>query len=508
MARLNREKARKAVDFIEQRLTFVEGEKAGQPFILEKWQKEIIQKIFGLENPDGTRTIRKVFIGIPRKNGKSPLAAAIALTLLFTEKEQLGQIYIASGGKEQTGSIWRPVSSMVNKNKILSDVCEVYKNSIVYRGTGSFIQVLSSTPDTKHGLNSNGIFIDELHILPDRELHDVLITSTGTRKQPLIVYTTTAGADRKSICFEIYDYAKKVKSGVIEDETFLPVIYEAGENDDVSSEKTWKKANPGYGTIVKKEYIKQAFQETILRPSSRNNFMRLHLNMWVTSETRWVNDETWTACDHGKIDAQGSKVIIGLDLSASRDITAICIMAPGVHGRKLLDWRFFVPSETFEQTQWRNEYLTWERDGYLIKTDGNVIDYERIKQEIINISNIYRIDKIGYDPYMAQFVIPQLVEIGFECVPVGQSIRQMGPATKSFEELIYKKEINNQGNPVARWMLSNCMVYRDPNGNIKLNKEKSTGKIDGIIAAIICEAIYLTGFEEKSIYEMDLLQEL
>lgn len=508
MGKMNMAKANKAVAFIEERLTFVEGEKAGQPFKLERWQKEIIRTIFGMENPDGTRTIRKVFIGVPRKNGKSPLAAAIALTLLLTDAEQLGQIYIASGGKEQTGAIWRPAKAMVQKNQLLSSVCEVMANSIVYRGTGSFLQILSSTADTKHGLNANGIFIDELHIFPDRELHDVLVTATGTRRQPLIVYTTTAGANRQSICYEIYEYAKKVQAGIIKDETFLPVIYEASDGDDISSEKVWKKANPGLGTIVKKAYIQQAFNETITRPSSRNNFMRLHLNMWVTSETRWINDEVWQACDHGKVHPEGAPVILGLDLSATRDITAICMAFPDYEGHTVLDWRFFVPSETFDGSQWRNEYLNWERDGYLVKTEGNVVDYDRVKEEIVAIASRNRVMKIGYDPYMAQFLIPQLTEAGFDCVPVGQGIRSMAPATKSFEQAVYKGEINHQGNPVARWMLSNCMIYTDPNGNMKVNKAKSTGKVDGIIAAIICEAIKMDGVEPPSVYELTEINDL
>lgn len=501
MAHLNKAKADKAVGFIETELTFVEGEKAGQPFKLEPWQKKIVRDVFGLENPDGTRLIRKVFIFLPRKNGKSPLAASIALTLLFTDPEQMGQIYIASGAKEQTGAIWRPATEMVKRSRELSEVSEVYSGSIVYRGTGSFIQILSSKADTKHGLNSNGVFIDELHIFQNRELHDVLITSTGTRRQPLVVYTTTAGADRKSICYEIYDYAKKVQAGIIKDPTFYPVIFEAPDGADISSVKTWKIANPGFGSIVKAEYIRSAFRETIARPSSRNNFMRLHLNQWVTSETRWINDETWMRCDHGKEDAAQMPAILGLDLSASRDITAICIMVPNVNGRALFDWRFFVPADTFDHTTWRAEYMEWERSGYVIRTSGNVIDYERIKEEIELLADHYRIQKIGYDPYMAQFLIPQLVDAGFDCVPVGQSIRVMAPATKAFEQAVYRDELNHQGNPVARWMLSNCMVYTDPNGNIKVNKEKSSGKVDGIIAAIIANAIYITEWESASVYD-------
>ena len=504
----DKNKAKFAVDFIQTQLQFVEGEKAGQPFMLEKWQKKIIEDIFGNVDKNGFRIIRTAFLFLPRKNGKSPLAAAIALLLLFTEKEQLGQIYIAAGDKDQASAIWRPAKQMVLSSPELSKYAEVFTNSITYRSTNSFIQPVSSIADTKHGKNSNGIFIDELHIHKNRELYDTLVTSTGTRRQPLIVITTTAGSDRKSICYEIYDYAKKVQAGIIKDETFYPVIYEAAENDDISSVKTWRKANPGFGTIVKPAYIKQAFQDTIARPSSRNNFMRLHLNQWVTSETRWINDETWMRCDHGPQDGQQMPAILGLDLSANRDITAICIFVPNIDGRVLIEWRFFVPDETFEHSTWRNEYLTWERDGYITRTEGNSIDYDRVKDEIIDISNKYQIKKIGYDPYMAQFLIPQLTEIGFECVPVGQGIKTIAPATKAFELAVYRDEFNHQGNPVARWMLSNCMVYTDPNGNMKINKEKSTGKIDGIISAIIANAIYLADWEPATIYENPELLEL
>lgn len=502
----SKEKADHAVNWIQKHLQLVEGEKGGKPFILETWQAEMVRKIFGTLNEDGTRQYRTVFLFVARKNGKSPISAALALYLLFTEHEPLGQIYIAAADRDQAGIILRHASEMVLRNKQLKDRAEVWKSSIRYPRTGSFLRAITSKANTKHGFSASGVFIDELHAHPDRELFDVLVTSTSARRQPLTFITTTAGSNVNTICYQIYEKACKIRDGVIIDPTFLPVIFETDKNDEIGDEKIWRKANPGLGTIKKMDYMRAKYADVLSDPGEENTFRQLDLNQWVTSEVRWIGDHDWMKCKGGTSDEDllGQDVILGMDISANRDITSICLWFPGYSERKVLRWVHFVPQATMDKRgAYQKDYMTWAKAGHIIRTSGNVVDYNRIKEEIESIGSRYSILRIGFDPFMSQFLIPQLVDAGFDCVPVGQDIRTMGPATKNFEKLVYSEGIEHDGNPVARWMMANCMVYRDPNGNIKVNKGKSTGKVDGIIAAIVASSLDLGGDVFGSMYDTE-----
>ena len=300
--------ADRAVQFIEKYITHCKGELAGQPFILEDWQKEkIIEPLFGWKRKDGTRKFRTCYIEIPRKNGKSTLCAGLALYMLYADGELGAEVISAAADRQQAGIVFDIAKNQVLNNKELSKRGKVFRNSITLEKKNSYYKAISADANTKHGFNCSAIIFDELHAQQNRELFDVLTTSTGARKQPLTICITTAGYDKESICYEVHDYAKKVISGSIKDESFLGVIFSADKEDDWIKEATWIKANPAYGSIIKKDYFLQQFNKAKQIASYENTFKRLHLNIWTANESKWINQEVWDSCNLGKIDLESMK---------------------------------------------------------------------------------------------------------------------------------------------------------------------------------------------------------
>ncbi|HOX23422.1 MAG TPA: terminase large subunit, partial [Elusimicrobiales bacterium] len=294
--RFDAKAARKAERFFELYLTHVKGEWAGMPFKLERWQREIVRTLFGWKRPDGTRRYRTCYIEIPRKNGKSSLCAGLALYLLMADREPSAEVYSAAADREQASIIFDIAKSMVSVSNELNLRLKVFRKAIAYNKAMSSYKVLSADAYTKHGLNAHGIIFDELHAQPNRELWDVLATSTGARTQPLTVAITTAGFDRSSICWELHEYARRIKEGVIEDDSFLPVIYAADEGDDWRDPKTWRKANPNIGVSISEDYLKRECAKAENIPAYENTFRRLHLNQWTQQESRWLPMSAWEAC--------------------------------------------------------------------------------------------------------------------------------------------------------------------------------------------------------------------
>jgi len=294
---INEAAAQHALTFIEN-LKQSQGQWAGCPLTLMDWQKDIIRQLFGTLNPDGTRQYRTCFLTVPRKNGKTELAAAIANYLLFADGEGGAQIYCAAADRDQATLVFNEVASMVRSSPALdkrATILDSVKRIIVPR-TSSYCRALSAESYSKHGFNSHGIIFDELHAQPDRNLWDVLTTSTGSRRQPLIVAITTAGVDRESICYKIYEYAKKVRDDPSIDPTFLPVIYEIGANDNWEDEKVWYKANPALGVFRSIEEMRTFYHKAKENPADEMPFRQLYLNEWVSCYVKAIPMDKWDAC--------------------------------------------------------------------------------------------------------------------------------------------------------------------------------------------------------------------
>jgi len=270
-----------AVWFFENCLTHIKGKWAGQPLLLAPWQGQFIRDLFGWKRKDGTRKYRTAYVEVPRKNGKSTLCAGIALLLLFADNEPGAEIYSAAADRQQAGIVFSVAKEMLARSADLAGMANAYQSSIAVPATASSYRAISADAFTKHGLNSHGVIFDELHAQKNRELWDVLTTSTGSREQPLVVAITTAGHDKHSICWEQHDYAVKVRDGVIDDPAFLPVIFAADEEADWTDEKVWQQANPNLDISLSRDYLRAECKRAQEVPAYENTFRRLHLNQWT-----------------------------------------------------------------------------------------------------------------------------------------------------------------------------------------------------------------------------------
>lgn len=503
----DKEAGLKVKTWIEKYCTHVKGEWGGMPFNLEKWQaEEIIMPLFGWKDKEtGLRRYRRMFVFVPRKNGKSTLGSAIALYLLCGDKESGAEIYSAASDRLQAAIIHDTAKAMVLQNEELKKRLKIFQTSITYEKNASFYRVLSSDAPRQHGKNSHGVIFDELHTQPNRELWDVLTTSIGARRQPIIATFTTAGFDKNTICYEQYDYAKKVKDGIIQDESFLPVLFESSPEADIFSIKTWKAANPNYGISLKAQYMTEEATRANNEPSYENTFRRLQLNQWTTQDTKWISDEVWMSggevVDEEML--EGMPCVVGLDLSSTRDISALVLDFLIDEKHYILPY-FFIPELSARERTKKDgvNYDLWVKQGYIIETSGNVIDYGFIKAKLAALATRFRITSVQYDPYNASQIIIDLQDEGFNCEPFRQGFLSMSTPVKSIERLCLSGSIIHGGNPVLRWMCSNVAIVEDAAGNIKISKDKCKEKVDGMVALAMCIGGHLThGSSNGSVYE-------
>jgi len=496
--------ARKAVDFIEKFCTHVKGELGGKPFLLEDWQKDdIIRPLFGWKDADGLRRYRTCYVEIPRKNGKSNLSAAIALYMLFADGEPGAEIISAAGDRGQASIVFDIARDMISNNRHLTQRSHVLKRVIHYKT--SWYKSISAEAYTKHGLNCHAVIFDELHTQPNRDLWDVLTTSTGARRQPIVMALTTAGHDRSSICYEVHEYAEKVRDGIIQDDTFLPVLYCADVDDDWTAEETWRKANPGYGSICHKSYFEQAVKTAKSSPSQVNSFLRLHLNIWTSAETAWIPDDIWM---------KGNKPIPydrlhtlpcygGLDLASTQDLTAFAMLfRDDSNDCFYLLVHQFVNAEKAHTKKLSAgiDYVAFERSGDITITPGNVTDHGIVRAYISEQCQKYDIRSIGYDPRYSITIVSELEAEGIVMNTMAQQITVMNAPTKEFEMAVMRGQIIHGGNRCMRWQMGCAVVYVDVNENKRVTKEKKENKkVDGVIASIIAMNEYCHTLGEEDI---------
>ena len=496
------EAADRAARFFPRFLSHSKGEHAGQPFELLDWQDDIIRNVFGWMRPDGFRRYRRVYIEVPRKNGKSQLAAGVALYLTFSDGEAGAEVYSAAADRFQAAIVFKAGADMREASSDLSERSAAFTKSIVVEGTKSSYQVLSSDVKTKHGLNAHGIIFDELHTQPNRELWDVLTTSVGARRQPLIFAITTAGHDKTSICYEQHEYALRVLEGTLVDPAFYAVIFAADSEADWREESVWVAANPSIGETLKWDYVRAECKRAMETPGYVNTFRRLQLNQWTESYSRWLDIEAWN--ESGEIidpaELEGEICWGGLDLSTTTDLSALVLFFPRDTGYAVLCW-FWIPEETVDARSRQDgvPYDVWVREGWITATEGNVIDYDFIEEKIKELSSIYQIQEIGFDPWNATSLANHLLDDGAQMVQVRQGYKTMSEPSKELARLVLARELHHQSNPVLRWCAANCVIETDPVDNIKPTKKRSPERIDGIVAAIIALSRAMGG-EGASVY--------
>lgn len=490
--------------FIEGALVHVKGPHAGKPFTLLQWQRDgIVRPIFG----DGSelRTIRTCYVEIPKKNGKSAFASAVALALLFVDEEPGGEVYSVAGDRDQAAITFDVAKAMVEANPKLLKQCRVYKRVIEVPAWGAIYRVLSADAPRKHGLNPHGIIFDELHVQPNRELWDTLTMGTDARAQPLTLALTTAGYDRNSICWEQHDYALKVRDGIFEDPSFLPLIFAADHDDDWTDRRIWAKANPSLGVTFHEKRLEEKCKRAIVVPRQTNTFKRLHLNIWTEQNTIWLPMEKWDACA-GEVDLEalaGSRCFGGLDLSSTRDMTAFALVFPGEPPKVVVF--YWLPSHELHERVLRDgvPYDTWAAEGHLQLTEGNAVDYRAIKKTILECAEAFDIEEIAFDRWNSSQLVTELMEEGLPMVAFGQGFASMSTPSKEVERMVADGDLEHGGHPILRWNASNASVKEDPAENIKPDKSKSTGRIDGLVATVMAVGRMVVNHDGGSRYDDD-----
>ena len=469
-------------------LQHTKGGTAGKQFTLEPWQTFIIAQMFGLVNDRGLRVTRTAYVSIARKNGKSSLAAGIALYLLVADGEGGAEVYSAATKKDQARIVYEQAQAMVSVSPSLSRAIESRRTSLSVQGTFSSFKALASDSHKLDGLNPSGLILDELHSWAGRGLWDVLATATGSRQHPLTFAITTAGFDRQSICWEQEDYSRKVLDGVIDDPSWFAFVATLDEGDEWTDPGVWAKANPNLNVTISPDYLQTQTNQALESPGRVQAFRRLHANCWTESVTQFLDLQKW---DEGNLpidyeELKGMPCYAGLDLASTTDITAFVLLFDLDERMVVLPF-FFFPAGNAQEREKKDRipYPEWIDSSFIEGTEGNVVDYEAVRSRINQLSEHYNIKEIAVDRWNATQLVVQLDGDGHNVSFFGQGYRSMNVPTKALEASVLASRVVHGGNPVLRWMASNLCIEQDPAGNYKPSKRKSTEKIDGMVALIM-----------------------
>lgn len=496
-----------AIDFFAW-LKHSKGEWAGQTVTLEPWQQFVVASLYGWKRADGLRRFRVSYLEVARKNGKSTFASGIGLYGLVADDEPGAEIYTAATKRDQARITHSEATRMVKASPALRSRVKVFKDNLHIPGTASKFEPLGRDADSLDGLNIHEAIVDELHAHPNRELYDVIETATGSRRQPLIFNITTAGFDRKSLCYQMHEYTEKVLDGIVVDDTHFGVIYGLDPDDDWEDERNWPKANPNLGVSKYLDDLQRKAARAKQMPSALNAFLRLELNVWTQAETRWVPYEHWKQCGEA-VDAnglRGRRCYTGMDLSSTTDIAAMIHVFPpeSTDDRYQVLCRFWVPEEAMRERSKRDRvpYDVWVRQGFITATPGAVIDYDYILQQLKEDCESYDVDELAYDRWGATKLANDIDKEGITTlVQFGQGFASMSAPMKELEKLIVQHMLAHGNNPVLTWMAHNLVAAHDAAGNIKPDKANSIEKIDGLTALIMAIARAIVAGNKESVYE-------
>lgn len=504
------EAAERIVLFFENFCVHTTGPQAGQPFKLLDWQKEMLRTLFGWRRKkDGYRRFRKLFLLVPKKNGKSTLSAGLALYLTGFDGEFNAKVFCAATEKEQAKIVFDEAKTMIELSPALGEVFTVVKNCITCAETKSSFVPVSSDTKGRHGANISGCVFDEIHALRDAELYEVLTRGSGAaRKQPLYIAITTAGSDRNSIAYSEYEHAKEVIGDETVDEQLLAVVYEPGKTDDWKDPRVWAKVNPSMGATLSEEFLEQECKLAKQNPRNENTFRKLHMNEWLSAVSRWLSSMVWRAAarQYTEADLKGKRCFGGLDLSSTLDLTALGLLFP--EPEKLYSLVYlFMPADRIAEAEKRDNvpYARWVAEGWITATPGNVVDYGSIVGKMEEANGLFSLQEIGFDPYNATMAVQQAEKLGIKMVPVSQNFATISQPTKEVERRLEAGTMVHQNNPALNWMADNIEVRTGPNGVIAPHKPaEKAGKqkrIDGMVSLIIGMDRVLRVDTQESVYE-------
>jgi len=485
--------ARHAIEFFGH-LRHSSGEWANHPFTLQPWQAFVVGSLFGWKRADGLRRFRTAYVEVARKNGKSAMLAGISLYALLADGEPGSHVYAAATTRDQARIVFGEAERMVDASPALRARVTRTVNNLAVMATSSWFRPLSADASKMDGLNVHFAAVDEVHEHPNPEIIQKLNTATGARRQPLIFEITTAGHDRQSVCWQHHEFSVKALEGSVPAEasdSWFAYIATIDAGDDWTNPAVWIKANPSLGVTVKVEDLKRQVEEAREMPAQQNAIRRLRLNEWTGQVTRWIDMGVWAdgAEPFDEVALEGRSCYGGLDLARVNDLSSLALVFPPEEPGETTKviWRHWCPDDDILRRARRDRapYTVWRNQGWLVATEGNTTDFRFIESEILALATRFNILEVAYDRTFAGELVRNLQDEGVTMVEFGQGFISMGPASAEFMRLLIGREMQHGGNPVATWCASNVTVRRDPAGNEKPDKERSTERIDAVVAAIM-----------------------
>lgn len=502
----------RVVSFLE-RLTIPSGYGAGKPFRVRPWQRKIIEGIYGPRNADGKRRVRTAIVSIPRKNGKTGLAAALALYHLIGDGELNGQVICAATGINQASLLYNAARAMVEADPELAELVNRIESTkrLTHRASGSYLATIAADAARAHGLGPSFIVCDEVAQWPKRDLYDALATSTGGREQPLMLVISTQSPDPNNVMSELVDYGRKVNAGVIDDPSFAAFIFEAPADADWQNEAVWHTANPALGDFRSLDEMRTAAARAKRIPAQESAFRTYYLNQAVAADARFLSGADWDACA-APVDIEaleGRPCWGGLDLGSTQDLTSLVLVFPDDGDPVRFDVLpfFWTAADTMNDRGDRDRvpYSLWAQQGYIAATPGRIIDKGHVVRTLAEVAARYDLRGIAFDRWRIEELQKGLSAEGVD-VPLvawGQGFKDMGPAVGALETAVIAGRIRHGGHPVLRWNAANAAVEIDPAGNRKLTKQKSTGRIDGLVALAMALGLHsrTDDASTRSVYE-------
>lgn len=463
---------------------------SGEPFHLEPSQQFIIGSTFGWKLADGSRRFRTDYVEEAKGNGKTPMAAGVGVIGTIADGHPAAEVYTAGVTRDQAQYLFNDAVKMVEASPALRSRIDVGAHNLAVIATSSYMRPVSSEARSLDQKRVHMALIDEIH--EHRTGMVVEKMRAGTKGDPdaLIFEITNSGYDRNSICWQHHEYSVKVLEGIIQNDSWFAFIAALDEGDDWTDESVWPKANPLLGVTVTLRYLREQVQEALDMPAKQSLVQRLNFCVWTEASVGAIEMDRWDLGAATPNIPRGAEVTAGLDLASTTDLTAFLMLYEAPDGKVDVLARFWVPEEGIAIRSRRDHvpYDVWAREGWITTTPGNVTDYDRVREDIRNLSLVYKIREIGYDPWNATQIVTQLMSDGARCVPIRQGMASMAAPTREWLADIAADRLRHGGNPVLRWMASNLVVEQDAAGNLKPSKDKSTERIDGQVAAIMAKA--------------------
>lgn len=503
----------RAIGFFADVLHLNGGEFEGMPYELLLWQQFIIGSVFGWVNEDASRRFRTAYVETGKGSGKSPLAAGVGLYGLVADGEHRAEIYAAATKKDQAMVLFRDAVAMVELSPELGQ--RIRKSgstgkewNLAYLDTSSYFRPIASD-DGQSGPRPHIILLDEIHEHRDGRMVEMLRAGTKGRRQALSFMITNSGSNRQSVCYEYHDYAAQVCSGAKEDDSFFGYVCALDPEDDpFEDESCWPKANPSLGVTIQPKYLREQVREARGMPSKESVVKRLNFCMWVESLSPWISYDVWKGCErpYSVDDLLGRRCVGGLDLSSTTDLTALVLAFEPTQDdpvTRLLPF-CWLPEVGLKEKEDKDRvpYLSWQKAGYLEVSPGRAISKLHVLRRIVQLADMFEISELAYDRWRIEDLKQLAEDEGMTLpalVPFGQGFKDMAPAVDELERQMLNNALAHDGHPILTWCAANAVVVSDPAGNRKVSKEKATGRVDLIVAAVMAVGRSMVSTDEDNI---------